>query len=145
MHAPQDVAQAFLIEGEVDIALAKLLSGTEYHSRTIYFAQQAGEKMVKACLALKGVYTTDHNLSSTFRAVYESVFPEMEEIVRDMDALERHGARVRFPLFSRADLPLWIPSKSYTEEDALRALRSGEHLCDVLKRYLGKTLGGTTS
>ena len=82
MHDPEEIARAFLIESDVDYRVTQLLRGTEFHSRTIAFAQQAVEKLVKACLALRGVVTLDHNLSSLFRALYQADFPEMDEVVR---------------------------------------------------------------
>lgn len=141
MHEPRDIARAFFIEGEVDFRIAKLLSGSDYHSRTIYFAQQAVEKLVKACLALKGIYTTDHNLSSLFKAVYSGIFDDIDALARAIDTLERHGARVRFPLFHRPDLPIWIPSKGFTEEDASRSMRSCEFVFKTLKAFLDRELG----
>ncbi|MBI3989184.1 MAG: HEPN domain-containing protein [candidate division NC10 bacterium] len=140
MHEPRDIAKAFLIEGEVDYKIAKLLSGSDFHSRTIYFAQQAVEKLVKACLALKGIFATDHNLASLFKAIYGGTFNDVEALARAIDTLERHGARVRFPLFNRPDLPIWIPSKGYTEEDATRALKGCEFVFRALKAYLDKEL-----
>jgi HEPN domain-containing protein len=144
MHEPQEIARAFLIESDVDYRVAQLLRGTEFHSRTIAFAQQAVEKMVKACLALRGVVTLEHNLSSLFRALYQAEFPDMDDIVKHIDALERHGARPRFPLFQRRDLPMWVPSRDYREEDAARALRSGEYVVQRLKPYLDRSLAAAS-
>ncbi|HEY7677099.1 MAG TPA: HEPN domain-containing protein [Candidatus Methylomirabilis sp.] len=140
MHEPGAIAKAYLIESEVDYKVAVLLSGTEYHSRTIFLAQQAVEKMVKACLALRGIYTTDHNMSSLFKAVYGPELPGAAELVRDVDALERHAARVRFPLFQRPELPIWIPSHSYRGEDARRALQTATTVIDALRAYIDKAL-----
>ena len=144
MHEPGEIARAFLVESEVDYRVAQLLRGTEFHSRTIAFAQQAVEKMVKACLALRGVVTLEHNLSSLFRALYQAEFPDMDDIVKHIDALERHGARPRFPLFQRRDLPMWVPSRDYREEDAARALRSGEYVVQRLKPYLDVSLAAAS-
>ena len=144
MHDPQEIARAFLIESDVDYRVAQLLRGTEFHSRTIAFAQQAVEKMVKACLALRGVVTLEHNLSSLFRALYQADFSDMDDIVKHIDALERHGARPRFPLFQRRDLPMWVPSRDYREEDAARALRSGEYVVQRLKPYLDVSLAAAS-
>jgi HEPN domain-containing protein len=141
MHEPEEVARAFLTESDVDYRVAQLLRGTEFHSRTIAFAQQAVEKMVKACLALRGVVTLEHNLSSLFRALYQADFPDMDELVKHIDGLERHGARPRFPLFQRRDLPLWIPSRDYREEDAARAMQSAEYVVQRMKPYLDRILG----
>ncbi len=142
MHEPEEIARAFLVESDVDYRVAQLLGGTEFHSRTIAFAQQAVEKLVKACLALRGVVTLDHHLSSLFRALYLADFPEMDELITHIDGLERHGARPRFPLFQRRDLPLWIPSRDYREEDAVRALHSARFVVERLRSYLERTLGG---
>lgn len=141
MHEPEEVARAFLTESDVDYRVAQLLRGTEFHSRSIAFAQQAVEKMVKACLALRGVVTLEHNLSSLFRALYQADFPDMDELVKHIDGLERHGARPRFPLFQRRDLPLWIPSRDYREEDAARAMQSAEYVVQRMKPYLDRILG----
>jgi len=136
MHDPNEIARAFLAEADVDYRVAQLLRGTEFHSRTIAFAQQAVEKMVKACLALRGVVTLEHNLSSLFRALYQSQIPDIEQLVTHIDTLERHGARPRFPLFQRRDLPLWIPSRDYHEEDATHAMESAEYVVRYLKPVL---------
>jgi HEPN domain-containing protein len=144
MHEPQEIARAFLTESDVDYRVAQLLRGTEFHSRTIAFAQQAVEKMVKACLALRGVVTLEHHLSSVFRALYQAEFPDMDDLVKHIDALERHGARPRFPLFQRRDLPMWVPSRDYREEDAARALRSGEYVVQRLRPYLDRSLAAAS-
>ena len=144
MHDPEEIARAFLIESDVDYRVTQLLRGTEFHSRTIAFAQQSVEKLVKACLALRGVVTLDHNLSSLFRALYQADFPEMDEVVRHIDILERHGARPRFPLFQRRDLPLWVPSRDYREEDALRALQSADYVVQRLRPHLDRILARLT-
>jgi HEPN domain-containing protein len=140
MHEPEEIARAFLTESDVDLRVAQLLRGTKFHSRTIAFAQQAVEKVVKACLALRGVVTLEHNLSSLFRALYQADFPEMDELVKYIDELERHGARPRFPLFQRRDLPLWIPSRDYREEDAARAMQGAEYVVERVKPFLERIL-----
>lgn len=142
MHEPEEIARAFLTESDVDYRVAQLLRGTEFHSRTIAFAQQAVEKVVKACLALRGVVTLEHNLSSLFRALYSADFPEMDEMVKHIDGLERHGARPRFPLFQRRDLPLWVPSRDYREEDAAHAMECADYVVQRVKPYLERTLSG---
>jgi HEPN domain-containing protein len=141
MHEPGEIARAFLSESDVDYRVAQLLRGTEFHSRTIAFAQQAVEKLVKACLALRGVVTLEHNLSSLFRALYQADLPDMDELVKHIEDLERHGSRPRFPLFQRRDLPLWIPSRDYREEDAARAMSSAEYVVQRVKPHLHRILG----
>ena len=141
MHEPRAIARAYVIESDVDYKVAKLLAGTEYHSRTIFLAQQAAEKLVKACLAVRGIYTTDHNMSSLLKAVYGDELPEADAVGRAVDLLDRHGARVRFPLFQRPELPIWIPSQSYRREDAQRALDLATSVIDSLRPYLERAIG----
>jgi HEPN domain-containing protein len=142
MHDPVEIARAFLLEGDVDYRVAQILRGTEFHSRTVAFTQQAVEKLIKACLALRGVVTLEHNLSSLFRALYQADFAEMDTLVQHVDALERHGARPRFPLFQRRDLPMWVPSRDYGEADAARAYESAEYVWKRLKPYLEEAMAG---
>lgn len=141
MHDPTEIARAFFLESDVDYRVAHLLRETPFHSRTIAFAQQTVEKLVKSCLALRGVVTLEHNLSSLFRALYQVDFPDMDDLVKQIDELERHGARPRFPLFQRRDLPMWVPSRDYREEDADRAMQSAEYVIQRVKPYLDRTLG----
>ncbi len=141
MHDPDEIARAFLIESDVDYQVAQMLSKTPFHSRTIAFAQQAVEKLVKSCLALRGVVSLEHNLSSLFRALYQIDFPDMDELVRHIEELEHHGARPRFPLFQRRDLPLWVPSRDYREEDGVRAMRSADYVVQRVKPHLEHILG----
>jgi HEPN domain-containing protein len=54
MHDPEEINYAFLIERR-GLPRDPVAAGTEFHSRTIAFAQQAVEKLVKACLALRGL------------------------------------------------------------------------------------------
>jgi HEPN domain-containing protein len=65
----------------------------------------------------------------------------MDDLVKQIDELERHGARPRFPLFQRRDLPMWVPSRDYREEDADRAMQSAEYVIQRVKPYLDRTLG----
>ena len=133
MHKPDQIARAFQIESEVDLKVARLTYENKLYSRTIFSAQQSMEKMVKACLAAKGIYTTDHHISSVFGAVFGSQLEGVQEIVEAIDALESYGARARFPLYRRADLPIWIPSREYGDDHARVALKKAEFVFDRLR------------
>lgn len=136
MHKPDLVARAFLIESEVDLNVAKLTFKNQIYSRTIFFSQQSMEKMVKGCLAAKSIFTTDHRISSLFAAVYGSELGDVDEIVEAIDSLEQYGARARFPLYRRSDLPIWIPSKEYNQSHAEVALKKAEFIHHTLKPHL---------
>jgi HEPN domain-containing protein len=140
MDRAKEIARAYLIESEVDFEISRILYQNGFNSRTVFFAQQASEKIVKACLALKGIYITDHNLSSIFTNVYRDQIQEVDRIVNAITELERHGTRSRFPLYHRPNLPIWIPSKEYKVDDAMNCLANLELIFKTLKGFLDNIL-----
>ena len=140
MDRAKEIARAYLIESEVDFEISRILYQNGFNSRTVFFAQQASEKIVKACLALKGIYITDHNLSSIFTNVYRDQIQEVDRIVNAITELERHGTRSRFPLYHRPNLPIWIPSKEYKVDDAMNCLANLELIFKTLKEFLDNIL-----
>jgi len=140
MHDSKDIAEAYLLESEVDIQAARLTYVNGLYSRTIHFAQEAVEKITKGCLTLRNVVTRDHKTSTLFVAVFQNDIPDINKIYESITSLEKHGARTRFPLYQRKDLPLWIPSKVYGEAEGMDALTKGEYVYRVLKEYLIKKI-----
>jgi len=141
MHDPKDIAEAYLLESEIDIQAARLTYVNGLYSRTIHFAQEAVEKITKGCLTLRNVVTRDHKTSTLFVAVFQKDIPEIDKLYDAITSLEKHGARTRFPLYQRKDLPLWVPSKVYGEAEGMDALTKGEYVYRVLKDYLVKNIG----
>ena len=141
MHAPNKVAEAFLIESGADFQAAKVLFRAGCYARSTYLAQQTVEKALKASMALRGIFTTDHSLSPVFSALYATAFPEMDRLVAAVQALERLGARARFPLYHRDDLPIWIPSRELGKREAASALTHCEFVYQNVKAYLVKVEG----
>jgi len=136
MDRAREIARAYFTESEVDFEISRLLYQNGFNSRTVFFAQQASEKIVKACLALMGIYITDHNLSSIFTNLYRDQIPEMDRIVKAITELERHGTRSRFPLYHRPNLPIWIPSREYKVDDAMNCLANLELIFKTLMSFL---------
>jgi HEPN domain-containing protein len=140
VHSPLDISEAYLLESGIDVKTAQLTLVNGLYSRTIHFSQEAVEKITKAWLATRDIYTRDHKTSTLFMAVFGSVIPEAKDIHEAMLCLEKHGARARFPLYQRTDLPLWVPSKVYGEDDAREALQQAEYIYTTLKPYVEKEL-----
>ena len=140
MHTPKDIAEAYLLESSMDIQTARLTHTNGLYSRTIHFSQEAVEKITKACLAIKNIYTRDHKTSTLFMAVFGPLVQNADTIYQAMLSLEKHGARARFPLYQRTDLPLWVPSKVYGEEESREALAQAECVFDTLKPFLDEEL-----
>jgi HEPN domain-containing protein len=140
MNRAKEIARAFATESEVDFQISRMLYQNGFHSRAIFFAQQTAEKIIKACLALKEVFITDHNLSSVFANLYRDEIEDLDRIVKAVAELERHGIRARFPLYHRPNLPVWVPSREYKEDDAMRSLTSSEVIFNELKQFLSTKL-----
>ncbi|GAB4271429.1 MAG: hypothetical protein Kow0092_26150 [Deferrisomatales bacterium] len=136
MHEPRAVAQAFLIESGADFHAARVLFRNGCHARAIYLAQQAVEKALKAALSLKGIAPKDHNLSPIFAPLFAGAVADIDRVLAAAQALERLGARARFPLYQRPDLPIWIPSREFGRKEAGQALTHCELVCRALKTYL---------
>jgi HEPN domain-containing protein len=136
MQDPKKVAEAFLIESGADFQAAKVLFRNGCYARAIYLSQQSVEKALKAALGLKGIHTMDHSLSPLFSALYAGVFPEIDRLVAAVQALERVGARARFPLYHRDDLPIWIPSREFGKAASASALTDCEFVYQNVRSYL---------
>jgi HEPN domain-containing protein len=146
MHSPKEIAKAFLIESEVDIEVARLTFVNSFYSRTIFFSQQAAEKAAKAVLALYRVLSSDHNTATIFKAILnKGPLPEYEKISETIEHLEKYGAKARFPLFQRQDLPLWIPSREFKEHEAFQALAGAEFVFRSLQEFLEPILSNKES
>jgi len=134
----EEISKAFLIEARDDVEMAKIACSHRKFSKAVYHSQQCVEKTFKAALVLKGKFISEHEVLTDFLKAYQNEFtPEtIEEIVKDTPKLESQFKRVRYPLFGRVDLPIWVPSKEYTENDARDAIEKAYLIFDILSEYL---------
>ena len=136
MADTKQIFEALMIEAQSDMRSAKLLlDGTEF-SRSVYHSQQTIEKAMKASLILAGiVITDDHWVSDRFMQSF-STMPNIQTIIRDAKYLEKQATKSRYPLFSNADRPIWIPSREYTGDDAEDAYRKTLTIFKNIKQFL---------
>lgn len=108
----------------------------------MYFAQQSSEKAIKSCLALRNIISGEHKVTAFFEEEFSKDFDKknFDEILKNARELEVLGIKTRYPLFSRPDKPLWIPSEEYTEEDAREAIRKSSFILDSLAKFIGSQL-----
>lgn len=142
MFEPAKIAEAFLTESRIDLMSAKLLFDKGIYSRAVYFAQQSSEKAIKSCLALRNIISGEHKVTAFFEEEFSKDFDKknFDEILKNARELEVLGIKTRYPLFSRPDKPLWIPSEEYTEEDAREAIRKSSFILDSLAKFIGSQL-----
>jgi HEPN domain-containing protein len=122
----KDIAEAFLIEARSDLNSARLLLEGGEHSQSIAHSQHAVEKTLKAALALRDIIiTSQHVVSADFVTAYHIAA-----------SLERVGLKTEYPFFGRADLPIWIPSQQYKQEDAREALSKARDVFRSVMEFL---------
>lgn len=66
---------------------------------------------------------------------FVAAFPDLGEVNQiglAVSALEKEGTRTEYPFFGRPDLPIWIPSEQYNEEDAKDALEKSEYVYQTM-------------
>jgi HEPN domain-containing protein len=132
----KQIFEALMVEAQSDMRSAKLLlDGTEF-SRSIYHSQQAVEKAMKASLVLAGIIITDgHWVSDRFLQAFNEMH-NIRNLIRDAKYLERQATKSRYPLFTNAKRPIWIPSREYTEQDAEDAYRKALAIFKSIKQFL---------
>jgi len=133
-----EIARAFLKEARVDLRSAWLLRDGGEYSRAVAACQQAVEKAAKAALALKGIIVMEHQVADRLVVA----FPQMKDvrkIGRKIKALEWEGTKTRYPLFGRVDLPIWIPSDRYTQDDANEAIADAKFVIEAIVTFVKQT------
>lgn len=142
MFESTKIAEAFLAESKIDLISAQLLFDKGIYSRAVYFAQQSSEKAIKSCLALRNIISGEHRVTAFFEEEFRKDFDKkiFDEILKNARELEVLGVKTRYPLFSRPDKPLWIPSEEYTEEDAREAIRKSSFILDSLTKFINSQL-----
>ncbi|MDD2665869.1 MAG: HEPN domain-containing protein [Methanocellales archaeon] len=134
----EKISKAFLIEAKDDIEMAEIAYSHGKFSKAVYHSQQCVEKAFKAALVLKGKFISEHEVLTDFLKVYQNELSRetIEKIMKDTPKLESQFKRVRYPLFGRTDLPIWIPSKEYDESDAKSAIEKANLIFGILSKYL---------
>lgn len=137
------VASAFLTESKLDLKSAKLLFENGIYSRAIYFAHQSSEKAIKSCLAIRNIISGEHKVTAFFEKEFSNDFDKkvFSDILKYSRELEIQGVKSRYPLFSRPDKPIWIPSGEYVEDDAREAIKKADFILNSLMDFIVSNLG----
>jgi hypothetical protein len=60
----------------------------------------------------------------------------VRQVARKVKALELEGTKTHYPLFGRVDLPIWMPSDSYSESDANGAITDAEWVIQEIVTFI---------
>lgn len=135
MFNKNKVSEAFLKEAKNEIETAYDLMEKNRFSQVILHAQTGVEKLLKAALIMKGIIIEEHKIWNIFIENFGAEF-EINKIEEKVLSFERQGVKPRYPLFTREDLPIWIPSEMYNKEDAEEALKNASLIFKEISKFL---------
>lgn len=132
-----DIARAYLIEANNDYDVVSLLIENKKFSIAVFHAQQAVEKLLKACLAAEGeIGIYKHEIFSFFLNAFKDKI-EIETMALLEEAvvpLEENWAISKYPDW-RAK-PIWIPSQQYNHNNARMNEMRMQSVFDILVPFL---------
>jgi len=132
-----DIAKAYLIEANNDFDVVSLLIENNKFSIAVFHAQQAVEKLQKACLAAEGeIGIYKHEIFSFFLNAFKNKI-EIETMALLEEAvvpLEENWAISKYPDWRVK--PIWIPSQRYNHDNARMNETRMQSVFDILVPFL---------
>lgn len=139
MIKTKDIAKALLIEANNDYDIVSLLIDNKKYNLAVYHAQQAVEKLLKACLAAEGkIGIYKHEVFSFFLNEFNvKIDTKVMKLLEDaIVPLEESWANSRYPDWSSE--PIWIPSQQYTLDNAKMSETRMRIVFEILVPFLKK-------
>ncbi len=139
MIKPLDIAKALLIEANNDYDVVPILIENKKFNLAVYHAQQAVEKLLKACLAAEGkIGIYKHEIFSFFLNTFnEKIGTETMRLLEDaVVPLEESWANSRYPDWTTE--PIWVPSQQYTLDNATMGETRMKTVFEILVPFLKK-------
>jgi HEPN domain-containing protein len=131
------IAAAYLLEAFTDYETVPILIAHEKYNLAVYHAQQAVEKLLKACLAAEGaIGIYRHEIFHYFQEVFTSKIDAetMDRIEENLIELEEEWALSRYPDWEAE--PIWIPSLGYTKQHAEERRNDMNIVFEILTKFL---------
>ena len=123
---------------KLDIAKALLIENKKFNL-AVYHAQQAVEKLLKACLAAEGkIGIYKHEIFTFFLNTFdEKIDTDIMRLLEDaVIPLEESWANSRYPDWSIE--PIWVPSEQYTLDNAIMGETKMHTVFEILVTFLMK-------
>jgi len=134
MKHPSQNAKRWMDQAEHDLQSARNnLEKVAFYSDACFMSEQAAQKALKAYLLFKGErYITIHSVQelANLCGQYDRAF---EKVVEYGMVLDRYYIPTRYP---DALAPPAVPYKSYTNEDAVQALRYAEKILQLVRNKI---------
>ncbi|MDI6810800.1 MAG: HEPN domain-containing protein [archaeon] len=132
-----EIAEAYLLEAVNDYDAVPILIAHEKYNLAVYHAQQAVEKLFKACLAAEGaIGIYKHEVFRHFKEVFSTKIDAqtMNSIEENVIELEEEWALSRYPDWEVE--PIWIPSRGYTKQNAEERRNNMNIVFEILTKFL---------
>ena len=132
-----EIAEAYLLEAFNDYDTVPILILHEKYSLAVYHAQQAVEKLLKACLAAEGaIGIYKHEVFRHFKEMFDTKIDAktMNVIEENLIELEEEWALSRYPDWDVE--PIWIPSQGYTKQNAEERRENMNKVFEILTKFL---------
>jgi len=121
-------ARRWLATAGEDLAAARDLERTGHHAQACFFAQQAGEKAVKALWCLHDLDPWGHSVQKLVKEFPEALAPGLPGLVTAGAALDKYYVATRYP----NGLPDLTPGQCFGPDDAEQALRLATRVLTVI-------------
>lgn len=118
-------------QAQDDLEAAQALEAVGKYAQAAFFAQQAGEKALKAAWLAQDADPWGHSLGRLVREMPEAAKSAFDPLLDDALALDKLYIPTRYP-DALADL---IPAEAYTKREAQAALSQADAILQAAKRW----------
>jgi len=126
-------AKRWILQASKDLDDAKFISSGKRYNVACFLAQQSAEKALKAFLLLKGADEIwGHSVGDLCKDA-QNFDSDFREIERESKYLDKYYIPTRYP----NALPGGIPSETFDENDAERAISLADKVINFVKSKMG--------
>lgn len=131
-------AERWLLTAEEDLRAAEVLMRAGAFAQACFYAQQSGEKAVKALWYLLDAEPWGHSVQKLVMEFPEkSRLPDVEQWIAQAALLDKFYIPTRYP----NGLPDLTPGQVYRREDAERGLETARALVMACREWMAKNSG----
>ncbi|HHT9117895.1 MAG TPA: HEPN domain-containing protein [Candidatus Hypogeohydataceae bacterium YC38] len=133
MKRPREEAQRWLDQARHNLEVAKSLNSQKFYSDACFMSEQAAQVALKAFLYLKGErFVTAHSVAELVM-MCQAHSQEFAPLLNAGKMLDKYYIPTRYP---DALAPPAVPYKTYTSEEAQKALQQAENIVELVEKKI---------